>query len=149
MDREIILSRVVSAPRELVWKAWTDPKHVDAWWGPNGFRNETFQMEVKPGGMWRYIMHGPNGMKFPDRVKYVEVHAPERLVYEHGEDVDNDPMRFDVTVVFIDRNGSTEVIMHSIFPTAVQRNMVVEQYGAIEGGKQTLARLDGYLKSAQ
>ncbi|MEZ4739757.1 MAG: SRPBCC family protein [Flavobacteriales bacterium] len=148
VDREIIISRLISAPRELVWRAWTDPNHVDAWWGPNGFRNETLHMDVKPDGMWRYIMHGPNGMKFPNRVKYIEVHAPVRLVYEHGDDVDEDPMRFDVKVDLIQRNGSTEVIMNSLFPTALQRNMVVEKYGAIEGGKQTLARLEQHLKTA-
>lgn len=145
-NREITITRVINAPRELVWKAWTDPKHVDNWWGPNGFTNETLQMDVRPGGLWLYIMHGPNGMKFHNRVKYVEVQEPERLVYELGSDEDNDPMRFDVTVDFIDRNGRTEVIMRSIFPTAVQRNMVVEKYGAIEGGKQTLARLEVHLR---
>jgi uncharacterized protein YndB with AHSA1/START domain len=90
-------------------------------------------------------MHGPNGMKFPNRGKYIEVEPIDRLVYEHGEDVDNDPMRFDVTVRFVAHGGTTELIMRSVFPTAVQRDLVVNKYGAIEGGKQTLARLEEFL----
>jgi uncharacterized protein YndB with AHSA1/START domain len=59
MGREIVIERIVNAPRELVFDAWINPKHVDQWWGPNGFTNTTSVMDVRPGGVWRYVMHGP------------------------------------------------------------------------------------------
>jgi uncharacterized protein YndB with AHSA1/START domain len=62
VDREIITSRVYDAPRELVFKAWTDPKHIARWWGPNGFTTTIHEMDVRPGGAWRFIMHGPDGV---------------------------------------------------------------------------------------
>lgn len=57
-DREIVISRVVSAPRELVWEAWTDPKQVAQWWGPRGFSTTIEEMDVRPGGVWKHVMHG-------------------------------------------------------------------------------------------
>ena len=56
-DREITITRVFNAPRELVFKAWTDPKHVDRWWGPRGFQTQTSEMDMRPGGVWRFVMH--------------------------------------------------------------------------------------------
>src|SRR6185369_4961866 len=63
-DREIITARVVNAPRELVWQAWTDPKHLAAWFGPHGFRNTFHEFAPKPGGHWRFVMHGPDGTDY-------------------------------------------------------------------------------------
>jgi uncharacterized protein YndB with AHSA1/START domain len=85
-DREIIITRTFDAPRERVWEAWTDPKQVIKWWGPNGFTNTLFEMDVKPGGVWRHMMHGPDGTDYPNKVVYIEVVKPERLVYSHGRD---------------------------------------------------------------
>lgn len=101
-------------------------------------------MDVRPGGMWRYIMHGPDGVDYPNRVVYHEVIAPARLVYTHGSDIDNDPAAFQVTVTFIQQGDQTVLTMHSVFATAAQRQAVV-QYGAVEGGQQTLGRLAAYL----
>ena len=83
-DREIATSRVFDAPRDLVWEAWTDPKHLARWYGPNGFTVTTHEMDVRPGGVWRLTMHGPDGTDYPNLTRYVEVVRPERLVYEHG-----------------------------------------------------------------
>lgn len=143
-DRQIVISRTFDAPRELVWNIWTDPKHVDQWWGPDGFRNETFESNLRPGGMWRYMMHGPDGTDYPNRVVYQEVVAPTRLVYIHGSDVDNDPNTFHVTIAFVEHQKQTTVTMRSLFPTKAHKDAVIA-FGAIEGGKQTLARLGEYL----
>lgn len=144
-DRQIVLQRTFAAPRELVFKVWTDPNHVDQWWGPTGFRNETFVMDVRPGGMWRYMMHGPDGTDYPNRIVYREVVAPERLVYRHGSDIDNDPDAFDVTVTFDAQGEQTLVTLRSLFATVEQRQATM-RFGAIEGGQQTLARLAEYLQ---
>lgn len=141
-DREIVVERVFDAPRELVWKAWTDPKHIDQWWGPNGFRNETFSMDFRVGGTWRYVMHGPDGKDWQNWVRYQEISEPERLVYDHGGEGD-EPL-FHVTVTFTQQGKRTKVLMRSVFPTA-EACAEVKKIGAVEGGRQTLARLAGYL----
>lgn len=143
-QRGLVMMRTFDAPRELVFQAWTDARHVDHWWGPNGFRNETFEMDVRPGGRWRYVMHGPDGADYGNRVVYHEVVVPERLVYTHGSDIDDDPDAFAVTVTFEAQGSQTQVTMRSLFPNTERRDAVVA-FGAVEGGKQTLARLAEYL----
>lgn len=146
-DREIIQTRVFNAPRELVFKTWTDPKHVDRWWGPRGFTTQTSEMDVRPGGVWRFVMRHAQHGTFPNKVVFLEVVKPERLVYDHGAD-DSNPPHFRVTVTFTERGQKTELTMRSIFPTAAARDKVVREYGAIEGGKQTLDRFEEWLAQA-
>src|SRR5829696_2646707 len=143
-DREIVLSRELDAPRELVWRAYTDPAHLPNWWGPNGFTNTVYEMDVRVGGRWRFMMHGPDGTDYPNRIVYQEVVRPERLVFLHGEDVDDDPGAFHVTVTFDDLGGRTRVTQRMLFATAAQKKGV-EQFGAVELGKQTLDKLAAYL----
>jgi uncharacterized protein YndB with AHSA1/START domain len=143
-DREIVLTRVFDAPREVVFRAFTDPRQVDQWWGPNGFTNKTHEMDVRPGGAWRFVMHGPDGVDYKNRIDYTEVVSPERLAYLHGSD-DGGPAHFEVTVTFTEQGGKTRVTMRSVFPTAALRDKVVKEHRAIEGGNQTLARLAQHL----
>jgi uncharacterized protein YndB with AHSA1/START domain len=142
-DREIVTSRVIDAPRALVFEAWTDPRHVANWFGPDGFTVTTHEMDVRPGGTWRFTMHGPDGTDWPNVVTYEEVTPPERLVYLHGDDRETD--MFHVTVTFDDRDGQTALTLKSVFKTAAARDFVVRERGAIEGGRQTLAKLDRYV----
>ncbi len=146
-DREIFITRQFKAPRELVWEAWTDPKHIAQWWGPSGFTNTIHEMNVKPGGVWRFIMHGPDGTDFPNRIVYKEVVKPKLLTYTHGSDLDNDPAQFEVTVNFESKGSITEITMRMVFKTKERRDFVVEKYGAIEGNRQTMGRLEEYLKT--
>ncbi len=146
-DREIVLSREFDAPRELVWEAYTDARHLPHWFGPNGFTLTLHGMDVRPGGMSRYTMHGPDGTDYPNRQVYQEVVRPERLVYLHGGDVDDDPGAFHVTVRLDDLGGGrTRVTQRMLFATAAQREGVVS-FGAIELGNQTLRKLAEYLKT--
>jgi uncharacterized protein YndB with AHSA1/START domain len=145
-DREIVITRVLSAPRELAFEAWTDAKHISNWWGPRGFTTTTHFKDVRPGGAWDFIMHGPDGRDYKNRCNYIEVVKPERLVYDHLGD--GDKVHFRATITFEDLNGKTKLTMRSVFPTAEDRDLVVKQYGAIEGGNQTLARLDEHLAGA-
>lgn len=145
--REIVVEREFDAPRDLVWEAWTDPKQVDRWWGPRGFTTTTSAMDVRPGGVRRLTMVGPDGAQFPAKSVYKEVVRPERLVFSHSADGgDADGVSFVATVTFDDLGGGrTKVTMRSLFPTVEMREMVVRQFNAIEGGKQTLARLGEHL----
>src|SRR5271156_6753607 len=83
-DREIVITRIVDAPRELVWEAWTDPKHVAQWWGPRGFSTTIEEMDVRPGGVWRHTMHGPDGTNYPNKSVFTEVVKHERIAFSHG-----------------------------------------------------------------
>ena len=147
-DEPVIeFTRLLDAPRELVWEVWTDPKHIGHWWGPNGFSITNHSMAVKAGGVWEFVMHGPDGKDYDNRITYEEVEKPSRLVYRHGEP--GDPDQFHVTVTFTPEGGKTRLVMHSRFPTVAARDYVAREFGAVEGGAQTLGRLAEYLKQQQ
>ena len=142
-DREIVVTRLFDAPRELVWKVWTDKTSVTHWWGPNGFTTTTHATDFRVGGAWRFTMHGPDGTDYPNDVRYTEIVEPERLVYDHGFDDGGDP-HFHATVTFDDQNGKTRVTLRLLAPTAEARGEMVK-FGAVEGGNQKLGRLAEYL----
>ena len=143
--RSIIMTRVFDAPRELVFEAWTDPKHLLQWWGPNGFTTTIRAIDVRPGGVWRFVMHGPCGVDYENRIVYNEIVKPERLVYSHPGGDDVEPVQSQVTVTFEDYDGKTKLTMRMLFPSAAERNRVAEKYGAVEGARQTLERLAEHL----
>ena len=147
-EREIIMTRVFDAPPELVWQAWTDPKIVTQWWGPAGFTTTTEVMDVRPGGTWIHTMQGPDGTKYPNKKVYKTVKKPSLLTYSHGGTADDgkDQLSFDVTVNFDAVGDKTKVTMKMAMPSAEQLQHVIKTYGAVEGGKQTMARLAEQLR---
>jgi uncharacterized protein YndB with AHSA1/START domain len=138
-------TRVLDAPPELVWKVWTDPKHLAQWWGPDGFRTTTRTYQCKPGGVWRFVMHGPDGRDYENRIIFEVVEPPKRLVYRHGGEDDVEPVQFRTTVTFEDLGGKTKLSMRGVFPSAAERDRVIKEYGADKGMAQTLARLRDYV----
>jgi uncharacterized protein YndB with AHSA1/START domain len=143
-DREIVIARVFNAPRELVFKAWMDPKHIDQWWGPHGFTTLTSCMNAVNGGAWHYLMRHEQYGEFNNRIVYREIVWPERLVYTHDSGIDADPSAFEVTVSFVAQGAKTKLTMHSVFSSAAELERV-KGFGAIEGGNQTLERLAQWL----
>jgi uncharacterized protein YndB with AHSA1/START domain len=150
-DREIVISRVFDFPRELVWEAWCNPKHVVNWWGPKGFTTQIEKMEVKPGGVWKHTMIGPDGTKYPNKSIFKEVVKPERIVYSHAGGSENDKgASFVSTWTFAALpGGKTELTIRMVFETQEARDHVIKTYGAIEGGKQTMGRLADHLQDAE
>jgi uncharacterized protein YndB with AHSA1/START domain len=145
-DREIVITRVFDAPRELVWKTWTDPKHIVNWWGPKGFTSTIHEMDVRTGGAWRLTMHGPDGTDYPNDSVFIEVVKPERIVYAHGGGRAGDPPAlFEATWTFKAQGEKTELTMRMLFASAEARQQVVEKYRAVEGANQTFGRLADYL----
>jgi uncharacterized protein YndB with AHSA1/START domain len=146
-DREIIISRVVNARRELVWDAMTRPEHVMKWWGPNGFTTTIEEMDVRVGGRWKHIMHGPDGTDYPNESVFTEVVRPERIVYAHsGGRKGGSIISKDFVWLFEEiGKGKTRVTIHQTYSSAADRDKVVREFGAIEGGKQTLARLNYFV----
>jgi uncharacterized protein YndB with AHSA1/START domain len=143
-DREVVIERVFNAPRELVFQAFTDPEHVDAWWGPKGFTTTTDVRDVRPGGSWTFMMVSAEGVEFENHIDYLEVEVPERLLYDHGTRPGLPP-HFRVEVVFKAEGNRTRLTMRSTFPTAEARDYVVREFNAVEGGNQTLDRLERHL----
>lgn len=136
---QIVITRVVNAPRELVFEAWTSAAHLDRWFGPAGFKTETESFEFKVGGSWRFTMTHPEYGTFPEHIRWDEITAPERLRYAH---VDS----FDSIVTFYESDGQTTVRMCNIFPSEEVVKEVIEKYHAIEGGKQTLGKMSDYVE---
>jgi uncharacterized protein YndB with AHSA1/START domain len=143
-DREIVVSRIIEGPRRLVFEAFTDARHLGQWWGPNGFTTTTRAFEFRPGGVWDFIMHGPDGADLPNWIEWREIVPPERIVYLHGES-DDDPRAFASTVTLVERGPATEVTMRAVFKTKEQCDEVIEQYGALEGATQHLGRLAAHV----
>src|SRR5687768_5226389 len=108
-NRELIITHSFQAPRELVYQAWTDPKHLPQWWGPEGFTTTVHEIEVKPGGVWRYTMHGPDGVDYENKITFIEVNPPGRLVYAHGDDSVDE--LFQVTVSLEEQGKETKLTM--------------------------------------
>ena len=146
-DREMVFTRTFDAPRDLVWEVWTKPEHVVQWLGPEGFTNTLLELNVKPGGLLRLIMHGPHGVDYPNRMEFIEVVKPSRLVYHHGSDEDNDPARFHVTTEFTDEGGKTGLVTRMKFNT-VEQCEETKKYAA-DGHNSTMGRLDKLLAELQ
>jgi uncharacterized protein YndB with AHSA1/START domain len=144
-SKSIIATRIIAAPRELVFKAWTDPKHLAQWWGPTGFTTTTSAFEMKAGGIWRFVMHGPDGRDYQNRITFDEIVRPERIRYHHGGG-DVEPVLFRTVVTFEDLGGNrTRLTLHATFPSAAERDRVIREYGADKGAAETLARLEAYV----
>ena len=150
-DREIVISRVVDAARELVWQAWTDPKHVVRWWGPRGFSTTIKKMDFRVGGVWEHVMRGPDGVNYPNKSTFKEIVPLERIVYSHGGGREHGPgATFNATWTFETvEGGKTKLTGRMVFPTADARDFVAREFGAIEGGRQTLERLSEHLPAMQ
>jgi len=143
--RSIVGTRVFDAPRELVFAAFTDPTHLSQWWGPDGFTTTTSRFEFRKGGVWRLVMHGPDGRDYQNLITFDEIIAPERIAYRHGGADDVEPVQFNTTLTFEDLGGKTRLTWHGTFPSAEERARAIKEYGADKGLVQTMARLAEYV----
>jgi uncharacterized protein YndB with AHSA1/START domain len=143
-DREIVISRVIDAPRELVFEAFTEVRHLSRWWGPEGFTTTTQAFEFRVGGEWDFVMHGPDGTDYHEYISWTEIAPPERIVLMHGESR-GDPNAFESVLTFAPDGAATRIEMRTVFPTKELRDEAVEKYHAIEGGRQTLNNLAAYV----
>jgi uncharacterized protein YndB with AHSA1/START domain len=152
-DREIVITRVFNAPRELVFKAWTEPKHIAQWWGPKGFTTRVTELDLRPGGRARYVMIGPDGTEYPVKGVFREIVLPERIVtsdeFDEGfEKVVNAdlPKGIITTAVFEDLNGKTKLTLR-IMHESVEDRRKHEEMGVVAGWNSSFDCLDEYLIS--
>jgi uncharacterized protein YndB with AHSA1/START domain len=145
--REIVITREFAAPRELVWEAMTNPKHVVNWWGPRGFSMTIEKMDFRVGGEWKHLMRGPDGANYPNHSVFKEIVMPARIVFSHGGRREGGPGVNFVSTWSFEKLAAdkTRVTIRMVFPSAAERDFVVREFGAIEGGQQTLERLGEYL----
>src|ERR687885_982300 len=146
-DREIVFSRVIDAPRELVFEAFTGVRHLSQWWGPEGFTTTTRSFEFREGGVWDFVMHGPDGTDYQEWIAWTEIVPPERIALLHGESRDY-PNAFESVLTFEPAGEQTRIVMRTVFPTKELRDEAVEKYHAIESGEQTLRNLAAYVTEA-
>ena len=147
LDREIVLSRVISARRDVVFSAWADAKHLPNWFGPAGFEIETKEIDIRVGGLWRFDMIAPNGRRYPNRMQFRRIEPPTLIEIDHGADDTDDPGRFRTTITFDEQSdGKTVITLRQLHPTKAQRDATIG-FGAVEYGYQTLEKLARHVES--
>ena len=152
-DLEIGIIRTFDAPRNLVWRAYTQAEHLKQWWGPKGWTLPVCEVDLRPGGTWFYCMQGPDGTRACGKAHYSEIEEPARLVYK-ATFVDSDGNLLEgmpvaqITIEFIEQNGKTTVKSASRYATKEDRDRVIEM-GMEAGIDQTLDRLEAYLKTVE
>lgn len=142
---ELIITRVFDAPRSLVFAAWTQPEHLARWWGPKGFVNVAWEMDVRPGGAWFRRMQAPDGTLYTKRGVYREIVAPERLVFTYVNEAADGTLDREtlVTVTFEEQGARTRLTLHQ---TGFES---VESRDAHEGGwSSCMERFAEYLAAA-
>jgi uncharacterized protein YndB with AHSA1/START domain len=162
-DHELVLTRVFDAPRKLVYKVWTDPKHVSKWWGPECFTAPVCEIDLRPGGVYLYVMRSPEGMDFPVKGKFIEIVANERLVYSDDSfeqqdmwrmmlgktlpNVDFSSLQSIITVTFEDAGDKTKLTLVTRFISNEVRDAMVQMQMA-EGWSQSLDKFAAELTHA-
>ncbi len=143
--RTLVATRIFDAPRDLVFEAWTHPNHLSHWWGPNGFSITTTAFDFRPGGVWRLVMHGPDGRDYQNRVVFDEIVPGERLAFHHEPADDIDAVTHSTLVTFEDQGGKTKLTMSMLFASVEELDRLKREYGVAEGQQQTIGRLGEYI----
>ena len=147
LEREIVLSRVINARRDVVFSAWADPQHLPLWFGPAGFKIETKEIDIRVGGLWRFDMIAPNGHVYTNRMQFRRIEPPALIEVDHGVDSPDDPGRFRTTITFDEQSdGKTVITLRQLHPTKAQRDAGIG-FGAVEYGYQTLDKLARHVES--
>ena len=142
-DRELLITRTLNAPIELVWEAFTNPEHVANWWGPNGFTNTIYTMDLRPGGLWELVMHGPDGTDYKNKSIYKEIVVNKKIVFNHFNP------DFTTTIEFEEQGEQTHLRWHMLFNSVEEFIQVVKTFKADEGLKQNIEKLIVYLQGME
>ncbi len=155
-ERELVITRTFDAPRELVWKVWTEAAHIEKWWGPRGFDTKVTEMDIRPGGKWNYVMIGPDGTEYPGKGVFSEVVPPERIVAtdEFGDKYDEIMPGVDlpkglVTTALFDDLGSRTRLTLTISHATVEDRKKHEEMGVVAGWGSSFDKMDEYLAEIQ
>lgn len=148
--RGTVASRVIDASPERVFRAFSDPSRLARWWGPDGFTNTITEFDLRTGGAWSFVMHGPDGTNFPMKHVFIEVKEPERIVFRHldqhlpGIEYDHD---FEMTITFSAQGAATLVGWSQLFDSEAEWQRVAEF--VIPATAQNLDRLASEVLNAE
>lgn len=137
-DRELFTSRLFDAPRERVFRAFSDPSHLARWWGPKGFTNTFEELDLRPGGHWRFVMHGPDGGNYKNESVF-DVVESDRVVFRHIT-----APYFEMTITFTEEGGKTRVGWQQVFNSTEERDRIARFAG--DANEQNLDRWEAELK---
>ncbi|MCE5172528.1 SRPBCC family protein [Paenibacillus profundus] len=137
-EYELVTTRVINASPALVYEAWTKPEHLAQWWGPNGFTNTFHEFDLRPGGIWEFVMHGPNGVEYPNKNEFVEI-RPERIVLRHVCEP-----HFQLTATFEYLGGTTRLTLRQLFEDEAVFNAIKKI--ASSHTEENLDRLEAHLQ---
>ncbi|WP_374080131.1 SRPBCC family protein [Bdellovibrio bacteriovorus] len=142
----VIYKRYFDAPVALAFEAWSSHEHLSQWWGPDGFTITTKSLDFSNNGIWDFIMHGPDGHDYRNRIQFTDIKKPHYIHYKHLGDGEGDTdVHFHSKITFEEAGEGTNLTMEQIFPTKEELERVNKKYGAVEGGKQHIGNLAKYL----
>ncbi|MDX8355812.1 SRPBCC domain-containing protein [Cognatiyoonia sp. IB215182] len=146
---ELVFERLFNAPAKSVFRAWTDPTRLVQWWGPHGFRTTIERMDVRVGGTWSYILHGPDGVQYPNTAVFEILEPPHRLVFRNtGGHIQDKHLTCRMVATFVEKQQQTQVKLRMQFQS-IDRLASAKQRGAVEGGEQSLERLAALLPGSE
>lgn len=140
-NKGLSVTRLLPAPVELVWRAWTTPVHIANWWGPEGFTNTIHAMDVKDGGEWRLTMQGPDGKRYPNKSIFEEILPQQKIVFRHFNP------DYLATILFKEKGGQTLLHWTMVFETEELFETVVKVFKADKGLEENVLKLEEYLKN--
>jgi uncharacterized protein YndB with AHSA1/START domain len=140
---QIGIERILNAPISLVWKMWTEPEHIQHWWGPNGFRNTISKMEVKNNGEWKFVMHGADGTDYENFNLFKEVVFQKKIVIVH-----QGPPYFDMQMTFENLGEKTKLTLISNFESEEALKEIMKEGIVNEGLKQNIDKLEAYIPTS-
>ncbi|WP_413613382.1 SRPBCC family protein [Bdellovibrio sp. HCB-110] len=143
---KVIYKRYFDVPVALAFEAWSSHEHLSQWWGPDGFTITTKSLDFSKNGIWEFIMHGPDGHDYKNKIQFTDIKKPDYIHYKHlGDGEDDTDVHFHSKISFEEAGEGTNLTMEQIFPTKEELERVNKKYGAIEGGKQHVGNLAKYL----
>ncbi|TGL77176.1 SRPBCC domain-containing protein [Leptospira yasudae] len=145
---KVIYKRYFDISAELLFEIWSLEEHLTQWWGPDGFTLTSKSMNFSNGGIWEFIMHGPDGHDYKNKIQFIDIKKPFHIYYKHlGDGEGAKDVDFQAKVIFEKAGEDTNLTMEQIFPSKEELERVNQKYGAIEGGKQHVANLSKYANS--
>lgn len=146
-DNQVTYKRYFDVDVDLLFEVWSKPEHLSEWWGPDGFTLTIKSLDFSNGGIWEFVMHGPDGHDYKNKIQFIEISKPHFILYQHlGDGEGDEDVNFQSRIVFEKAGKGTNLIMEQIFSDKQELERVNEKYGAIEGGKQHIENLAKYLE---
>ncbi|TGK83765.1 ATPase [Leptospira montravelensis] len=146
-ENKVTYKKYFDVPVDLLFEVWSKPEHLMEWWGPDGFTLTIKSLDFSNGGIWDFIMHGPDGHDYQNKIQFIEISKPHFILYQHlGDGEGDEDVNFQSRIIFEAAGEGTNLIMEQIFSSKQELERVNEKYGAIEGGKQHVGNLAKYLE---